>query len=73
MSALVDSIFISLEKEYPHFKGHWFLRYLLYLIGLSLAMVGLFPFDGSGIQPIFHNHFAETLVLMVIIIMFGNP
>lgn len=72
MIALVDSIFITLEKDQPQSQGLKVLRYLLYATGFSLAMVGLFPFDGPRIQPFLHNKFAELMVVLVTTMMFCN-
>lgn len=72
MIALVDSIFITLEKDLPAHQGLRILRYLLYATGFSLAMVGLFPFDGPRIQPFLHNKFAELMVVLVTTMMFCN-
>ena len=72
MIALVDSIFVTLQKQFKNHRGLKVLRYSLYLLGFSLSMVGLFPIDGPSLLPFFHNRFAELLVVLTIFMMVFN-
>lgn len=71
MVALIDSLFVELQKAIPHSKRLTALRILLTLTALDLGAVGLFPYTETGPFQGVHNLVAEFLVYLIIILMVG--
>lgn len=69
MIALVDVLFISLQKKFPHNIRLTILRILLTLTAMSLGGVGFFPNNGLGRMHILHNKAANWLVYFIIILI----
>lgn len=71
MIALIDSLFVELQKAIPHSKRLTTLRILLTLTALDLGAVGLFPYTETGPFQGVHNLVAEYLVYLIIILIVG--
>ncbi|MDA9472447.1 AbrB/MazE/SpoVT family DNA-binding domain-containing protein [Enterococcus sp. 5H] len=71
MIALIDSLFVELQKAIPHSKRLTTLRVLLTLTALDLGAVGLFPYTETGPFQGVHNLVAEYLVYLIIILIVG--
>lgn len=69
MIALVDVLFISLQKSFPKNHRLFYLRILLTLTALSLGGVGLFPNNGAGRLHELHTKAANWLVYLIIILI----
>lgn len=71
MVALIDSLFVELQKAIPHSKRLTTLRILLTVTALDLGAVGLFPYTETGPFQGVHNLVAEFLVYLIIILIVG--
>lgn len=71
MVALVDTLFVELQKAIPHSKRLTILRILLTLTALDLGAVGLFPYTETGPFQGVHNQVAGYLVYLIIILIIG--
>ena len=69
--ALVDYLFVPLQKTLRHNRRLITLRILLNLSALSLAGVGLFP-NNAGRLHILHDQMANFLIYFILIMMLGN-
>lgn len=69
--ALVDYLFVPLQKILRHNRHLITLRILLNLSALSLAGVGLFP-NNAGRLHILHDQMANFLIYFILIMMLGN-
>ncbi|MBS1009095.1 DUF998 domain-containing protein [Leuconostoc suionicum] len=69
--ALVDYLFVPLQKILRHNRRLITLRVLLNLSALSLAGVGLFP-NNAGRLHILHDQMANFLIYFILIMMLGN-
>lgn len=69
--ALVDYLFVPLQKILRHNRRLITLRILLNLSALSLAGVGLFP-NNAGRLHILHDQMANFLIYFILIMMLGN-
>ncbi|MDT2834212.1 DUF998 domain-containing protein [Vagococcus carniphilus] len=71
MVALIDYLFVNLEKNnYSGFRL-LLLRILLTLVAISLGGVGFFPNNGKGQLHILHTKAANLLVLLIVILILG--
>lgn len=71
MIALIDSLFVELQKAIPRSKRLTALRILLTLTALDLGAVGLFPYTETGPFQGVHNLVAEYLVYLIIVLIVG--
>lgn len=71
MIALIDYLFVGLQKIYRKHIGLTILRILLTTTAICLGLVGYFPSDGPGQMPQYHNQAAGMLVIMVIAMIVG--
>lgn len=71
MIALIDYMFVGLKEQFPKHIGASVLRVLLTITAVSLGLVGYFPADGPGRMPFYHNQAAQTLVIMIILMIVG--
>lgn len=71
MVALVDCLFVDLQRAMPKNKRLIILRILLTLIAVDLGAVGLFPYTETGPFQGVHNHVAEYLVYLIILLIVG--
>ncbi len=69
MIALVDFQFVNLGQVVEPTKKLLALRILLILTAVSLAGVGLFPYNDNPIFQAIHNRTAENLVYLIIILI----
>ncbi|QEA59135.1 DUF998 domain-containing protein [Leuconostoc koreense] len=69
--ALVDYLFVPLQKILRHNRRLIALRILLNLSALSLAGVGLFP-NNAGRLHLLHDQMANFLIYFILIMMLGN-
>ncbi|GMA69789.1 transcriptional regulator [Leuconostoc litchii] len=69
--ALVDYLFVPLQKIMRHNKRLITLRILLNLSALALAGVGTFP-NNAGKLHILHDQMANFLIYFILIMMLGN-
>lgn len=70
MIALIDYLFVSLQKSMPKSKRLMILRVLLTVTAITLGAVGFFPNDGGELH-IIHTEAASWLVYLVIILIFS--
>ncbi len=71
MVALIDGLFVELQKAIPHSKQLTILRVLLTLTALDLGAVGLFPYTETGPFQGVHNQVAGYLVYLIVILIVG--
>ncbi|OJG85482.1 hypothetical protein RV15_GL002547 [Enterococcus silesiacus] len=71
MIALIDGLFVELQKAIPHSKRLTILRVLLTLTALNLGAVGLFPYTETGPFQGVHNQVAGYLVYLIVILIVG--
>lgn len=71
MVALIDGLFVELQKAIPNSRRLTTLRILLTLTALDLGAVGLFPYTETGRFQGVHNHVAEYLVYLIVILIVG--
>ncbi|WP_348920986.1 DUF998 domain-containing protein [Enterococcus rotai] len=71
MVALIDGLFVELQKAIPHSKRLTILRVLLTLTALDLGAVGLFPYTETGPFQGVHNQVAGYLVYLIVILIVG--
>ncbi|EOL44570.1 AbrB/MazE/SpoVT family DNA-binding domain-containing protein [Enterococcus caccae] len=71
MVALIDGLFVELQKAIPHSKRLTILRILLTLTALDLGAVGLFPYTETGPFQGVHNQVAGYLVYLIVILIVG--
>ncbi|MGX7243747.1 DUF998 domain-containing protein [Enterococcus quebecensis] len=71
MVALIDSLFVELQKAIPHSKQLTILRVLLTLTALDLGAVGLFPYTETGSFQGIHNQVAGYLVYLIVVLILG--
>lgn len=71
MVALIDCLFVDLQRAMPENKRLIILRILLTLTALDLGAVGLFPYTETGPFQGVHNHVAEYLVYLIIVLIVG--
>lgn len=69
MVALVDYLFVSLRTQFPGSRQLFILRVLLTLTAADLALVGLFPNNGS--THAIHDRFAGLLVYCILALIVG--
>nr|WP_246287292.1 DUF998 domain-containing protein [Lacticaseibacillus absianus] len=67
MIALVDYLFVQLHEQYPHNWRLTTLRWLLTLVAVDLALVGLFPNDASS--HLLHDEAAGMLVTIITVLI----
>lgn len=70
MIALIDYLFVALQKSMPKSKKLIILRILLTVTAITLGAVGFFPNDGGRLH-IIHTEAASWLVYLVIILIFS--
>lgn len=70
MIALVDYLFVNLKNHGYHGRGITSLRILMILLSLSLGGVGFFP-NNEGVWHELHNHAANLLVFIIILLIIG--
>ncbi|MFD1900652.1 AbrB/MazE/SpoVT family DNA-binding domain-containing protein [Enterococcus termitis] len=71
MVALIDTLFVELQKAVPHSKRLTILRILLTLTALDLGAVGLFPYTETGPFQGVHNQVAGYLVYLIVVLIIG--
>ncbi|MBO0440782.1 AbrB/MazE/SpoVT family DNA-binding domain-containing protein [Candidatus Enterococcus ikei] len=71
MVALIDSLFVELQKAIPHSRRLTILKILLTLTALDLGAVGLFPYTETGPFQGVHNQVAGYLVYLIVILIVG--
>ena len=71
MVALIDCLFVDLQRAMPDNKRLIILRILLTLTALDLGAVGLFPYTETGPFQGIHNNVAQYLVYLIIILILG--
>ncbi|MEI5993615.1 DUF998 domain-containing protein [Candidatus Enterococcus mansonii] len=71
MVALIDSLFVELQKTIPHSKRLLILRILLTVTALDLGAVGLFPYTETGPFQGVHNQVAGYLVYLIVVLIVG--
>lgn len=71
MVALIDGLFVELQKAIPHSQRLTILRILLTLTALDLGAVGLFPYTETGPFQGVHNQVAGYLVYLIVILIVG--
>lgn len=71
MVALIDGLFVELQKAIPRSKRLTILRVLLTLTALDLGAVGLFPYTETGPFQGVHNQVAGYLVYLIVILIVG--
>ncbi|MBL1229180.1 AbrB/MazE/SpoVT family DNA-binding domain-containing protein [Enterococcus sp. BWB1-3] len=69
MIALIDYLFVSLQKSMTKNIQLTILRILLTLTAIDLGAVGFFPNNGNGRLHELHNQAANYLVYMIIILI----
>ncbi|MGM0124367.1 hypothetical protein IGI37_001744 [Enterococcus sp. AZ194] len=69
MLALVDYLFVSLQKSLPKNIRLSILRTLLTLTAIDLGGVGFFPNNGTGQLHFLHNQAANFLVYLILILI----
>jgi len=72
MIALIDYLFVNLQKRYPGRKL-FVLRWILILIAINLGGVGMFPYKKDTLSAVIHNHVAANLVYLVILLIITLP
>jgi len=70
MLTLVDYLFTSLDASPTHNRRLFALRILFSLLAITLGGVGLFP-NNPGWTHTVHDYFAQTLVLIVLLMIVG--
>lgn len=71
MIALVDYLFVAIQKYYKRTWQLTTLRILLTLTAVNFGAVGFFPNNGLGRLHELHNQAANFLVYMIIILIIG--
>lgn len=71
MIALLDFLFVRIERFYPKNIRLRILRVLLTLTAITLGGVGLFPYTETGPFVGVHNQVAAMLIYLMIILMAG--
>ncbi|VDG19517.1 hypothetical protein [Lactobacillus sp. CBA3605] [Lactiplantibacillus mudanjiangensis] len=67
--ALVDYLFVSLQRQFPKSRRLWVLRGLLTLTAVDLGLVGVFPNNANSHE--IHDQFAMFLVYLIIGLIVG--
>lgn len=67
--ALLDYLFVPLQRKKEHYWQITSLKFLLNMAALSLAGVGVFPNNGKGQLHILHNHAANLLIYLIIVLI----
>lgn len=71
MVALIDYLFVIIQKAIPASKNLMTLRVLLILTALCLGGVGLFPYNELVYFQKIHDFVARALVILIIFIIVG--
>ena len=69
LMALIDYLFVTLQKAYPKSKRLTILRILLILVALNFGAVGAFPYNEIKLFQMIHNQVANMLVYLIIILI----
>lgn len=69
LMALIDYLFVILQKAYPKSKRLMILRILLILVALNFGAVGLFPYNEMKLFQMIHDQVAHMLVYLIIILI----
>ncbi|MDF9824034.1 putative membrane protein [Breznakia sp. PF5-3] len=69
MIALIDYLFVTLQKAIPKSKRLAILRVLLTLTAINLGGVGLFPYNELWYFQRIHDYVARALVVLILILI----